>query len=141
MSLVKRNNLVLPSLMNEIFNPDWFGGMENVSRNVPAVNIVERDEDFTLEFAVPGYKKEDFNIELDNDILTVSSEISTEDKSTNDNFTRREFSYSTFKRSFTLPETIDSGKVNAKYEDGLLKLTLPKREEALPKPKRLIEIG
>ncbi len=141
MSLVKRNNLVLPSLMNEIFNPDWFGGMENVSRNVPAVNIVERDEDFTLEFAVPGYKKEDFNIELDNDILTVSSEISTEDKSTNDNFTRREFSYSTFKRSFTLPETIDSGRVNAKYEDGLLKLTLPKREEALPKPKRLIEIG
>ncbi len=141
MSLVKRNNLVLPSLMNEIFNPDWFGGMENVSRNVPAVNIVERDEDFILEFAVPGYKKEDFNIELDNDILTVSSEISTEDKSANDNFTRREFSYSTFKRSFTLPETIDSGRVNAKYEDGLLKLTLPKREEALPKPKRLIEIG
>ncbi|GMN09471.1 Hsp20/alpha crystallin family protein [Croceitalea sp. MTPC9] len=141
MSIVKRNNLLFPSLMNDIFKPDWFGGMENMNHKMPAVNIRENEKDFELEFAIPGFKKEDFNIEVDNDVLTVSSELKNESEVKEENFTRKEFSFSSFKRAFTLPETIDEGKINANYEDGILRLTLPKREEALPKPKRLIEIA
>ncbi|WP_149275204.1 Hsp20/alpha crystallin family protein [Pareuzebyella sediminis] len=140
MSIVKRNNLVFPSLMNEIFKPDWFGGTENHDFGVPAVNIKENEKDFELELAVPGRKKDDFNIEVDNDILTISSEVSHEDEVKEENYTRREFGFSSFKRSFTLPETIDNSNIEAKYEDGLLKFTLPKKEEALPKPKRTIAL-
>lgn len=141
MSLVKRNNVMFPSLMNDIFNPDWFGGMETNNHAVPAVNIKENDTSFTIEFAVPGFKKDDFNIELDNDVLTVSSELKESKETKEENFTRKEFSFTSFKRSFTLPETVDGGKINASYEDGILRLFVPKKEEALPKPKRLIEIG
>lgn len=140
MSIVKRNNLVFPALMNEIFKPDWFGGMENLSNNVPAVNIKENEKDFELELAVPGRKKEDFNIEVDDNVMTVSSEVKNENEITEENFTRKEFGFTSFKRAFTLPETIDEDKIKASYEDGILKFTLPKRKEALPKPKRLIEL-
>ena len=140
MSVVKRNNLVFPALMNEIFKPDWFGGMENLSNNVPAVNIKENEKDFELELAVPGRKKEDFNIEIDDNVLTVSSEVKKEDEISKENYTRREFGFTSFKRAFTLPESIDGEKINAFYENGILKFTLPKRKEALPKPKRLIEL-
>ena len=140
MSLVKRNNLIFPSLMNDILNPDWFGGMENMNRNIPAVNIQEDETSFHIEFAVPGFKKEDFNIELDNDVLTVSSELKESSENKQEKFTRKEFSYASFKRAFTLPETVDGSKINATYEDGILKLLVPKKEEALPKPKRLIDI-
>ncbi|MDT0608249.1 Hsp20/alpha crystallin family protein [Croceitalea rosinachiae] len=140
MSLVKRNNLIFPSLMNDIFNPDWFGGMENRNGNLPAVNIIENDNDFVLELSAPGFKKDNFNIELDNDVLTISSEVKTESEAKQEKFTRREFSYTSFKRAFTLPETVDGGKINATYENGILKVVVPKKEEALPKPKRLIDI-
>jgi HSP20 family protein len=138
--LAKRNSLILPSLMNDFFKPDWFGGMDT-STNVPAVNIKENEKDYMLELAIPGFKKEDFNIEVDNDILTISSEVKHETETNDDNYTRREFSVSSFKRAFTLPETVNEDAINAVYEGGILTLTLPKREEALPKPKRLIEIG
>ena len=141
MSLIKRNNLVFPSLMNDFFKPDWFGGLENYSSNLPAVNIKESEEGFELELAIPGFQKEDFNIELDNELLTISSEVKDESETKEENYTRKEFSFSSFRRSFTLPETVDGGKINATYEDGILKLALPKKDEALPKPKRLIEIG
>jgi len=140
MSVLRRNNLAFPALMNEIFKPDWFGGMENLNNNVPAVNIKENEKDFELELAVPGRKKEDFNIEVDNNVLTVSSELKTEKEVSEENYTRREFGYSSFKRAFTLPETIDEDKIKADYVDGILMFTLPKRKEALPKPKRLIAL-
>ena len=140
MSIVKRNNLVFPAIMNEIFRPDWFGGMENFSSDVPAVNIKENEKDFELELSVPGRKKDDFNIEIDDNVLTVSSEIKTENEISEENYTRREFGYASFKRAFTLPESIDVEKIKASYEDGILKFALPKRKEALPKPKRLIEL-
>ena len=141
MSLIKRNNLLFPSLMNDLFKPEFLSGLENLNTATPAVNIKENEGNFELELAIPGFKKEDFNIELDNDVLTISSEVKKESDANDENYTRREFSFSSFRRSFTLPETVDNGKINANYEDGILKLTLPKREEALPKPKRLIEIG
>lgn len=133
--------MVFPALMNEIFKPDWFGGMENLTSSVPAVNIKEGEEDFQLELAVPGHKKEDFNIEVDKDVLTVSLEIKSEETDKMENYTRREFTLKSFKRAFTLPESIDADKINAAYIDGILKFTLPKKEEALPKPKRLIELS
>lgn len=141
MSIVKRNNLFFPSLMNDYFPPDWFGGTEKWNASAPAVNIKDNEEGFELELAVPGMKKDDFTVDIDNDVLTISSEMKSESEEKKDNYTRKEFSYSSFKRAFTLPETVDGAKIDAKYEDGILKLALPKKQEALPKPKRLIPIG
>ncbi len=141
MSIIKRSDVLFPSLMNEIFKPDWFGGLENDKSNVPAVNIKENEKDFELELAVPGRKKEDFRIEINENLLTISTESKTEENVEKDNYTRREFAYSSFKRAFTLPETIDEENIKANYENGILKFTLPKKAEALPKPKRIIALS
>lgn len=141
MSIVKRNNLVFPSLMDEILKPDWFGGLENYKSTFPPVNIQETETGFELELSVPGRKKEDFNVEIDEHILTITSEAKKEEEVKGENYTRKEFSYSSFKRAFTLPETVNEEGIKASYENGILSFTLPKKEEALPKPKRLIEIG
>ena len=145
MNLVKRNNSkpnanFFPSLMEEFFRPDWVGGMHQSNLSVPPVNIRETDNTFEVELSAPGKAKEDFNIELDNDMLTISSEQKTENTVEEGKFTRREFSHSSFRRSFTLPETVKEDEIKAGYENGILKITLPKREEALPKPKRMIDI-
>ena len=141
MSIIKRSDVLFPSLMNEIFKPDWFGGLENDKSNVPAVNIKENEKDFELELAVPGRKKEDFRIEINENLLTISTESKTEENVEKDNYTRREFAYSSFKRAFTLPETIDEDNIKANYNNGILKFTLPKKAEALPKPKRMITLS
>jgi HSP20 family protein len=141
MSLVKRNNAAFPSFVNDLFAPDWFGGMDGFNNSLPAVNILETEKGFEVEMAVPGMKKEDFKIEVDNDIMTISSETKSDENVTEGTYTRREFTYSSFKRSFTLPETVNTESIDATYENGVLKLSIPKKEEALPKPKRMIEIG
>ncbi len=141
MSLVKRNNTIYPSFMNEFFSPDWLGGTINNTNGMPAVNIKENEKNFDLELIIPGRKKDDFKIEIDNDVLTVSAENKSEDIETEENYTRKEFSFSSFKRSFTLSEMIDLSKIDAEYKDGILRLTLPKKEEAFPKPKRVIDIA
>jgi len=141
MSIVKRQNVLFPSVFDEFFKPDWFGGMENHNRSYPAVNIKEKEDSFELELAIPGKKKEDFNVELDDHVMTISMESKSENEMMEENYTRKEFSYSSFTRSFTLPETVAEDKIEASYTDGILKFKFPKKEEALPKPKRLIEIG
>ena len=144
MNLVKRtpsNRNFFPSLMEEFFRPDWIGGMQQMNVSVPPVNIRETDNAFEVELSAPGKAKEDFNIELDNDLLTISSEHKEESTTQEGKFTRREFSHSAFKRAFTLPETVNAEDIKAAYENGILKINLPKREEALPKPKRTISIG
>ena len=141
MSLVKRNNLVFPALMNEIFKPDWFGGLETVHANLPPVNIKENEINFELELSVPGGNKEDFKIEIDKDVLTVSTDIKTEEVKREEEYTRREFTFKSFTRSFTLPNIIDAENIKANYENGILSFELPKKAEALPKPKRLIELS
>jgi len=141
MSIIKRSDVLFPSLMNEIFKPDWFGGLENDKSYVPAVNIKENEVDFELELAVPGRKKEDFQIEINENLLTISSESKTDENVEKDNYTRKEFAYSSFKRVFTLPETVDEDNIKASYDDGILKFTLPKKVEALPKPKRTIALS
>ncbi|MGB5172063.1 MAG: Hsp20/alpha crystallin family protein [Eudoraea sp.] len=141
MSIVRKNNLVFPALMSDIFKPDWFGGLENNESFIPAVNILENEASFELELFAPGRKKEDFNVEVDEQVLTISSEIKEEEEIKEKSYSRKEYTYSSFKRAFTLPDTVNEDAIEASYKDGVLKFVLPKKEEALPKPKRLIEIG
>ena len=147
MSLIKANEANwLPSVFDDMFKTDWLGGTTNVNSigtSIPAVNIREDEDGFAVSVAAPGKKKEDFNIELDNDVLTISSEEKKEKESSDKEgrFTRREFSYSNFKRAFSLPESVDSSKISASYEDGVLQISLPNREEAKVQAKRLIEIS
>lgn len=147
MNLVKRNtDNWLPSIFDDMFKTDWIdngnSGMSRIGTSVPAVNISENEEAFQLEVAAPGKTKKDFNLELDNGVLTISAEEKKEEekKDNNGRFTRREFSYSSFKRAFTLPESVDSEKISAQYKDGVLKIDLPKREEAKVQAKKMIDI-
>lgn len=142
MNLVKRNYNNFPSIIDEFLKPDWFGGFQNLQTNIPAVNIKETDTNYSLELAAPGKVKDDFVIEIDHNVLTISSEVKTENEQKDDNgrYTRKEFSYAAFRRAFTLPETVNTEDINANYDNGVLLVTLPKKQEALPKPKRLIDI-
>jgi HSP20 family protein len=142
MNLVKRNSSnVFPSVMDELFK-DMLGGTQYTNKMVPPVNIKETEDSFLVELMAAGMKKEDFNLELDNDVLTISAEVKSKNSTEEEGkFTRREFTYSSFRRSFTLPETVKEEDINASYQDGILKIALPKKEEALPKAKRMIEIA
>jgi HSP20 family protein len=133
-------NPLFPSLLDEFFGSDTpFSGLSNRS-HVPLVNISETDTNFELALATPGKTRKDFNVELDDHVLTVSSESKHEDESKTDQYTRREFRYDNFQRSFRLPETVDTAGIKAKYDNGILTIILPKHEEAIPEPKKQIEI-
>jgi len=138
MNLVKRNHNVFPSIFDEFLKADWAGGLES-KMNVPAVNILEKEDSFEILLSAPGRKKEDFNLEIDQKVLKISSEIN-EEQTTEGKYTRKEFSHVTFSRTFTLPDSVNEDQINANYENGILKIALPKKKEALPKAKRLIEI-
>ena len=147
-SLANTNsNANFPNLSNwldDIFNrelPSVFTSNFNTGISLPKVNIKETADVFTVEMAVPGLKKSDFQIDLDNQILSISTEIKKEKDHKEENYTRREFGYASFKRTFTLPESVDEEKINAKYEDGILSILLPKKEEAKQKPARTIRIS
>lgn len=133
---------MLPNLLNtgfnNFFNDDFF--RHEVVNTRPLVNIAENDQAFNIELAAPGLSKEDFNIDLDNDILTISVEKQTENKEEGDKYTKREFSYSSFKRSFTVPETVDVEAIKGTYSNGVLTIALPKKEAEVP-TKRAIEIS
>lgn len=131
------------------FFPDWledfFSGDVNPltkSRlaSVPMVNVFENDDEFRIELAAPGLKKEDIKISLENDIITISAEKEDNISKENEVCTKQEYSYMNFTRSFTLPETADVEKIKAKSEDGILKITISKKEEEKVKPPRKIEI-
>jgi len=144
MSLV-RFSPQLPNLFDRFFEHDLFDwshrNFSKTNTTLPAVNIKEDDDGFEVEMSAPGFDKEDFKIELNNNVLTISSEKKVEDETKEgQQFTRREFSYQSFSRSFNLPETVESEKIEAKYENGILKLGIPKKEEAKPKPVKQIEI-
>jgi HSP20 family protein len=141
MNLIKRHTVPFPSIIDELLKPDWLGGMQSFNQSVPAVNIKETDTSFAIELAAPGKTKVDFNIEIDHNVLTISSEEKSVKDEAQGKYTRKEFNYSSFRRAFTLPETVNSENINATYENGVLHVSLPKKEEALPKPKRLIEIA
>lgn len=133
-------------LIDRFFDTDLFDWTsKNYSRTnttLPSVNVKESDNEFSIEVAAPGFDKTDFKIEVHNDVLTVSSEKQTENetKDESERYTKREFSYQSFSRSFSLPLTADGDKVEAVYEKGILTVSIPKKEEAKPKAPRAIEI-
>lgn len=132
------------SWIDDFFNRDMptvFSQNFNSGLSLPKVNIRETADEYFVEMAVPGMKKSDFKIELDNHVLLISTETKEENEEKGDNYTRREFGYSSFRRSFNLPETIDAEKIKAEYTDGILNVHLPKREEARQKPPVSIKIS
>jgi HSP20 family protein len=130
-----------PSLVEEFFSGDLFPRFMEPVTSVPAVNITEGKEDFKIEVAAPGLDKEDFRINLENNVLTISSEKEEKNEEKDEKVMRREFSYSSFSRSFTLPNTINPDKIKAAHKDGLLTVIVPKRDEAREKPAREIKIS
>lgn len=129
-----RSTEKMPSLFNDFFRPwdEWFegGGLTSRVLNVPAVNITENKDEFMVSLAIPGMKKEDFNIDIEGNMLTISSEKEETIEEKEDKYTRKEFNYSSFSRSFSLPDEVNMEKIDARYVDGVLKLSLPKKEEA-----------
>ncbi|MBX6379536.1 MAG: Hsp20/alpha crystallin family protein [Thermoflavifilum aggregans] len=143
MSLIKWNESeVFPSfsqLLDEFFGDDWFRGVQTGTR-VPAVNIHETNTSYELELAAPGLKKSDFKISVDGDVLTISAEKKEEKEEKHRKVTRREFNFTSFSRSFTLPDSVDVDKIKASYEDGVLKLELPKKEIAVKQAPKEISV-
>ena len=137
----------IPSFFDDMLTRDWFNWPMNHNANsgsVPAVNVKETNDAFELEVAAPGMSKQDFKVELDNNLLVISAqkEDKHEEQDEKGNYARREFSYQSFTRSFSLPERLVKGdEVVAKYHDGILHITVPKAEEAKVKPAKQIEIG
>ncbi|WP_452597344.1 Hsp20/alpha crystallin family protein [Pontimicrobium sp. MEBiC01747] len=135
---------ILSNWFDDLFNrdlPSVFTSNFNTGITLPKVNIKETADAFMVEMAVPGLKKSDFHIDLDNQVLSISTETKEEKEHKEENYTRREFGYSSFKRTFNLPETVNDEKINASYKDGILNILLPKKEEAKQKPSRTIKIS
>jgi HSP20 family protein len=145
MTQVRELGSLFPSLWNGFFDDDWFGNSKiaQSGTSVPAVNIKDTGDDLEVEMAAPGMKKDDFQVDLDHDILTITAEVKSEnsDEDKDGMYSRKEFSYSSFSRSFALPNSIVAEKIAAKYKDGVLHITLPKKEEAKPKPVKQIAIA
>ena len=132
-----------PNLIDEFLNdsltPRFFNW--ETGQNMPAVNITEGKEDYKIEVAAPGLGKEDFKISLDNNVLSISSEKEVKNETNDEDVLRREFSYSSFSRSFTLPESVNGDKIKATHNDGILSIVVPKKDEAKVKPIRDIKIS
>jgi HSP20 family protein len=132
-SLVKTSDRV-PSVFDDFFKPwnEWFtnGGILNKPLNVPAVNVVENQTEYKVNLAAPGMKKSDFEIDVEGNMLTISSEKEETKEQKDEQYTRKEFSYSSFSRSFSVPDDVRQDKIEAVYEDGILKISLPKKEDA-----------
>lgn len=144
--LVKRNGNLFPSLITDVFEstpfftPDFLNNWDFAVK-IPSVNITDNAKNYLIELAAPGLDKKDFKIEIDNNLLTIRSEKEEEKNEENKNFKRREFSYSSFSRSFQLPENVASEKIDATYENGILKLSVPKKEMEASKQKKQIKIA
>lgn len=153
MSLVKFNNRPFGNLIAQDFfdmdnffdNPRWAKNMMtnnfwNDKRSEPALNIKETDNDFEIELAAPGFSKKDFDVTIENNCLKIKAEKSTSEEKTEDNYTRREFSYNAFERSLQLPESVEQEAIKAKYNDGILSFHLVKKEEAKKLPSKKVQI-
>lgn len=135
-SLVKTSDR-FPSVFDDFFKPwnEWFtnGGLLSKPMNIPAVNVVENQNEYKVSMAAPGLKKADFHIDVEGNMLTISSEKEETKEEKDEQYTRKEFSYSSFSRSFSVPEDVKQDKIEAVYEEGILKISLPKREDAKTK--------
>jgi HSP20 family protein len=141
MNLLKRNNgglVPFRSLLSDIFDGDGFA--DEIFWNntwIPAVNVSENDKNYAIEVAAPGMKKSDFKISVDKGVLTISAERKEEKEEKNKNYTRQEYSYNSFSRSFTLPDDVKEEEIKAHYEDGVLKLSVAKKALAVSKVKEI----
>jgi HSP20 family protein len=148
MSLIKRDELVpaWSNFFNDFFNRDLYDWsnhhFSDTNTTLPSVNIKEEEGAFVVEMAAPGMSKEDFHVEVNNGLLTISSEKKYENKSEDKkrHYTKQEFCYQSFSRSFSLPTSADVEKIGAKYDNGILTISVPKKEEAKPKPLKQISI-
>ncbi len=147
MTLIRRNENypVWSNFLNEFLNHDWndmaLRNYSTTNTTLPSVNIKENEDYFEVEVAAPGMDKKDFKVEVDQGKLSISSEKQIEnEQNESGSYTRREFSYQSFCRSFSLPNSVDSDKIAAKYENGILNVMIPKKEEAKPKPAKMIDI-
>jgi HSP20 family protein len=148
----KKNENTLPSLVSDFFEKDRFFGNDffNLGNNllkwgdlearVPSANVIENGKDFRIELAAPGLEKKDFKIEVENNYLTISAEKKEEKREEKENYRRREFSYSGFSRSFLLPDSVLADKIDATYQDGILKLSVPKKEPTPIQAKKEIKV-
>ena len=142
----RRNHVNFDKFVNNVLSDldkSFTGALAgSIEKKHPSVNIIETNDDFKIELAAPGLTKKDFKIDLENEVLTISTEKKSEEKEdTKTNYTRREFDFTKFKRSFTLSEVIDNQSISAKYANGVLIVTLSKKEEAKPQPPRSIKIS
>ena len=127
----KRNNSLMPGfndVFDSIFNDTFFN--DRMVTRVPAVNISETENNYHVELAAPGLKKEDFKLNLERNNLTISVEQSSNHEDHQKRYSKREYSYSSFVRTFTLPESADDSQIAASYTDGILRIDIAKREEA-----------
>ena len=141
----KNKNRLFPNLMEDFFNDNFFksafsNGFTDESL-VPNANIIENGKDYQIELAAPGLDKKDFKVEVENGVLTVSAEKEEEKLEEKENYRRREFSYNSFSRSFALPDNLLSEKIEAKYDNGILRLVLPKKEISPAKPVKQIKVN
>ena len=141
--LARINNRYVPAYWDDFFNDTFFDNHHAVSRDrtTPGVNVVEEDNEYRIDVAVPGLSKEDFRIDLENEVLTVSSVQKEKKEETKQTYMRKEFSYNSFKRSFQLPDTIDTDNIKASQNAGILTIQLPKKEEVVQKAPKQIKIG
>ena len=151
--IVRRNGNLFPSLMTDLLDTGRFFGTDlidvesdlalpfNGKSFIPSANITERDKDFLIELAAPGMSKKDFKVELENNTLSISSEKEEKHEEKKDGVSRKEFSYNSFCRSFRLPENSKTDKIDAEYENGILKVAIPKKEITVSKTKKEIAVS
>jgi len=140
--LIRRTSDNWPSLVDELFSSEFFPRFtyREAGRSVPAVNITENKDNYKIDVAAPGLDKNDFKVNLDGNLLTVSSEKEMKNEINEEDYLRREFSYSSFSRCFNLPDTADADNIKASHKDGVLSLVIPKKKETI-KPVKDIKIS
>jgi len=137
MNLIRKQQNFLPFVFDNFFRDTW-DIMPAINNNHPATNIKESDKDFIIEFAIPGKSNDDFEVELDKNLLTIKSNGSVLE---NDyNYMQQQFNFSTFSKSYELPDSVDLNKIDSHYRNGMLTVILPKRKEFHTQPKRLISV-
>ncbi|HSH66660.1 MAG TPA: Hsp20/alpha crystallin family protein [Bacteroidia bacterium] len=148
--LVKKNRVTFPLIVDDFLNsrgllPGLFYDDSSLFNDnvfaIPSANIIEDEKSYKIEVAAPGLERKDFKVEIDNNILTINAEREDEKNDSGKNYKRKEFSYSSFSRSFGLPENSVPDKIEAKYDNGILRLSIPKKEASLLKPSKEIKVS
>ena len=140
-TIIRKKQSPITGLWSNILDQDFFGmpSYEHAAHTLPKVNVIEDDNGYKIELAVPGFEKNDFNIEIDDDVLSISLDKEIDTKTTT--YNKREFNFGSFKRAFNLPESANSTKISAQYRSGILIIEIPKKEEAKPVPSRMIKVA